>query len=110
MSHARTSPNQGMSAMSGIGHPVICKYRLSGEYRRTISAVLQAFGLGPLLLQLPRTSPLETDRPQTEWRYVMKKFIAALALGTMIAVPALTLPGSAADVSLSSPAFGDNGY
>ena len=67
-------------------------------------------GLGPLLLQLPRTSRLKTDRPQTEWRSVMKKFIAALALVTMIAVPALTLPASAADVSPSSPAFGDNGY
>ena len=40
----------------------------------------------------------------------MKKFIAALALVTMIAVPALTLPASAANVSPSSPAFGDNGY
>ena len=67
-------------------------------------------GLGSLLLRLSRTSRLKTDRPQTEWRYVMKKFIAALALVTVIAVPALILPASAADVSPSSPAFGDNGY
>ena len=40
----------------------------------------------------------------------MKNFIAALALITLIAVPTLTVPASAASVSPSSFAFGDNGY
>ncbi len=40
----------------------------------------------------------------------MKKFIAALALIALIAVPTLTLPASAADVSPSSSSFGENGY
>ena len=40
----------------------------------------------------------------------MKRLIAALALVTMIAVPTLTVSANAADVSPSSPAFGDNGY
>jgi hypothetical protein len=40
----------------------------------------------------------------------MKKFIAALALITLIAVPTLTVPASAASVSPSSSSFGDNGY
>ena len=40
----------------------------------------------------------------------MKKFIAALALVTLIAAPTLTLPASAANVSPSSSSFGDNGY
>jgi hypothetical protein len=43
-------------------------------------------------------------------RYVMKKFIAALALFTIIAIPALSTSASAATVSPSSSAFGDNGY
>ena len=40
----------------------------------------------------------------------MKKFIAALALITLIAVPTLTAPASAAEVSPSSSSFGANGY
>jgi hypothetical protein len=40
----------------------------------------------------------------------MKKLIAALALFTVIAIPALSISASAATVSPSSSAFGDNGY
>jgi hypothetical protein len=40
----------------------------------------------------------------------MKKFIAALALFTIIAIPTLSTAASAATVSPSSSAFGDNGY
>ncbi len=40
----------------------------------------------------------------------MRKFIAALALISLIAIPTLTQTANAADVSPSSPAFGDNGY
>jgi hypothetical protein len=40
----------------------------------------------------------------------MKKFIAVLALIAAIGVPLATLSVSAAPVSPSSPAFGDNGY
>jgi hypothetical protein len=43
-------------------------------------------------------------------RYVMKKFIAALALFTIIAVPTLSTSASAATVSPSSSDFGSNGY
>lgn len=40
----------------------------------------------------------------------MKKFIAALALFTIIAVPTLSTSASAATVSPSSSDFGSNGY
>ena len=40
----------------------------------------------------------------------MRKFIAALALISLIAVPSLTQTANAAPVSPSSAAFGGNGY
>jgi hypothetical protein len=40
----------------------------------------------------------------------MRKFIAALALISLIAIPSLTVTASAAPVSPSSSAFGSNGY
>jgi hypothetical protein len=40
----------------------------------------------------------------------MKKFIAALALFAIIAVPALSTSVNAATVSPSSSEFGSNGY
>jgi hypothetical protein len=40
----------------------------------------------------------------------MRKFIAALALFTIIAIPTLCTSAGAASVSPSSPAFGSNGY
>src|SRR5262249_12791837 len=40
----------------------------------------------------------------------MRKFIAALALISLIAIPSLTATANAAPVSPSSPAFGSNGY
>ena len=43
-------------------------------------------------------------------RCAMKKFIAALALISLIAIPSLTVTANAAPVSPSSPAFGSNGY
>jgi hypothetical protein len=43
-------------------------------------------------------------------RCVMKNFITALALISLIAVPTLTQTASAAPVSPSSSAFGSNGY
>ena len=41
---------------------------------------------------------------------VMRKFIAALALISLIAIPSLTVTANAAPVSPSSSAFGSNGY
>jgi hypothetical protein len=41
---------------------------------------------------------------------VMRKFIAALALISLIAIPILTQTASAAPVSPSSSSFGSNGY
>jgi hypothetical protein len=43
-------------------------------------------------------------------RCVMKKFIAALALISLIAIPTLTQTANAAPVSPSSSSFGSNGY
>ena len=40
----------------------------------------------------------------------MKKFVAALALFAVIAIPALSTSASAATVSPSSSEFGSNGY
>jgi hypothetical protein len=40
----------------------------------------------------------------------MKKFIAALALMSLIAMPTLSGTANAAPVSPSSSAFGSNGY
>jgi len=40
----------------------------------------------------------------------MRKFIAALALISLIAIPSLTETANAAPVFPSSPAFGSNGY
>jgi hypothetical protein len=40
----------------------------------------------------------------------MRKFIAALALISLIAIPALTLTANAAPVSPAGSAFGGNGY
>jgi hypothetical protein len=40
----------------------------------------------------------------------MKKFIAALALISLIAIPSLTVTANAAPVSPSSFSFGSNGY
>ena len=43
-------------------------------------------------------------------RRVMRKFIAALALISLIAIPTLTQTANAAPVSPSSSSFGSNGY
>jgi hypothetical protein len=43
-------------------------------------------------------------------RCVMRKFIAALALISLIAIPSLTVSANAAPVSPSSSSFGSNGY
>jgi hypothetical protein len=43
-------------------------------------------------------------------RCVMKNFITALALISLIAVPTLTQIANAAPVSPSSSSFGSNGY
>jgi hypothetical protein len=43
-------------------------------------------------------------------RCVMRKFIAALVLISLIAIPMLTQTASAAPVSPSSSSFGSNGY
>jgi hypothetical protein len=43
-------------------------------------------------------------------RCVMKKFIAALALISLIAIPSLTQTANAAPVSPASSGFGSNGY
>jgi hypothetical protein len=40
----------------------------------------------------------------------MRKFIAALALFSLIAIPSLTQTANAAPVSPASSAFGSNGY
>ena len=40
----------------------------------------------------------------------MRKFIAALALISLIAIPSLTVTANAAPVSPSSSSFGSNGY
>jgi hypothetical protein len=48
--------------------------------------------------------------PQRRRRYVMKKFIAVLALFTIIAIPTFSTSASAATVSPSSSEFGSNGY
>jgi len=40
----------------------------------------------------------------------MKKFVAALALMSLIAIPSLTESANAAPVSPSSSSFGGNGY
>ena len=48
-------------------------------------------------------------RPSVNWRSVMKKLIAALALVALISVPTLTTSASA-QVSPASPTFGSNGY
>jgi hypothetical protein len=43
-------------------------------------------------------------------RRCVRKFVAALALISLIAIPSLTQTANAADVSPASPAFGSNGY
>jgi hypothetical protein len=43
-------------------------------------------------------------------RCVMRKFIAALALISLITIPSLTVTANAAPVSPSSSSFGSNGY
>jgi hypothetical protein len=43
-------------------------------------------------------------------RCVMRKFIAALALISLIAIPTLTQTANAAPVSPASSSFGSNGY
>jgi hypothetical protein len=60
-------------------------------------------GDSPLLLQETRIMSLAR-------RCVMRKFIAALALISLIAIPSLTQTANAAPVSPASSAFGDNGY
>jgi hypothetical protein len=40
----------------------------------------------------------------------MRKFIAALAVVSLIVIPSLTQTANAAPVSPASPAFGSNGY
>jgi hypothetical protein len=50
------------------------------------------------------------DLPHQRRRYVMKKFIAAIALFTIIVIPALSTSVNAATVSPSSSEFGSNGY
>ena len=40
----------------------------------------------------------------------MRKFIAALALISLIAIPSLTVTANEAPVSPSSSSFGSNGY
>jgi hypothetical protein len=52
----------------------------------------------------------ETGQCSEIRRCVMKKFIAALALISLIAIPTLSGTANAALVSPSSSAFGDNGY
>ena len=75
-----------------------------------LEGICKALAVGLPRLQEPTETVRKASRPQIEWRYVMKKFIATLALVTLIAVPTLTLPASAANVSPSSSSFGDNGY
>jgi hypothetical protein len=44
------------------------------------------------------------------WRCVMRTFIAALTLISLIAIPSATQIANAAPVSPASSAFGGNGY
>jgi hypothetical protein len=53
------------------------------------------------------TLPHSTRR---QWRCVMKKFIAVLALLTAFGVPLAAQTASAAPVSPASSSFGGNGY
>ena len=87
----------------------ISKYSLSDDPNRLSMLCLQSIGCRPLLLQEP-TDDRSKDGPFAKRRCIMKKLIAALALVTLIAIPTLALPASAANVSPSSSSFGDNGY
>jgi hypothetical protein len=52
----------------------------------------------------------ETGQCSLARRCVMRKFIAALALISLIAIPSLTVTANAAPVSPSTSAFASNGY
>jgi hypothetical protein len=58
----------------------------------------------------PDDTNRNADLPHSRMRYVMKKFIAAIALFTIITIPTLSTSVNAATVSPSSSEFGSNGY
>jgi hypothetical protein len=63
-----------------------------------------------MILNIQRSTDQNVDLPHRRRRYVMKKFIAALALFTIIAIPTLSTSVNAATVSPFSSEFGSNGY
>jgi hypothetical protein len=63
-----------------------------------------------MILNMQRSTDRNADLPLRRRRYVMKKFMAAIALFTVIAIPMLSTSVNAATVSPSSSEFGGNGY
>jgi len=63
-----------------------------------------------MILNIQRSTDRNADLPQRRRRYVVKKFIAAIALFTIITIPMLSTSVNAATVSPSSSDFGSNGY
>jgi hypothetical protein len=74
-------------------YPIIPKTYLHGDCKAWRSVLLQ-----------------ETGQRFPPRRCVMKKFIAALALISLIAIPTLTQTANAAPMSPASSSFGSNGY
>jgi len=77
---------------------------LSDRPKDLISAVTARHGDPPV------SSLQETGQRSVTRRCDMRKFIAALALISLIAIPSLTVTANAAPVSPSSSSFGSNGY
>jgi hypothetical protein len=63
-----------------------------------------------MILNMQRRQTETRIHPLRRRRYVMKKFMAAIALFTVIAIPMLSTSVNAATVSPSSSEFGGNGY
>ena len=75
-------------------------WEASASYRRRLL---------PMILTMQVSTNRNADFPHTR-RYVMKKFMVAIALLAIIAIPTLPTSVNAATVSPSSSEFGSNGY
>ena len=76
-------------------------WEASASYRRRLL---------PIILTMQVSTNRNADVPHTRRRYVMKKFMVAIALFAIIAIPTLSTSVNAATVSPSSSEFGSNGY
>jgi hypothetical protein len=84
----------------GFGHS--CENRLVGSF--------DCGGAWRAILYRRRRSMSASFELVETWRRIMKALVAALALATLIAMPAFTQSANAAPMSPSSSSFGSNGY